>query len=207
MLSVGEILKKTREKENISLEQVEKELRIRKKFLTALENNNWTLFSSKIYIEGIIKNYSKLLNLNEEKTLAFFRREYEKTEVIKFKRRISSKYLTSETKKFIYLFIVLIFIFFIGYFIFQLKLFLSPPKISIIEPKINLFNRVDRVMIIGKTEKEASVTILNDRVYQNSEGIFKFNLPLKKGENEIVIEVIGANGKKSVLRKVYVREN
>ena len=85
MISVGEILKKQREKLNIDFIDVEKATKIRQKFLNAVENNNWRIFSSKVYIEGIIKNYSTFLNLNPTATLAFFRRDYERQESIKFK--------------------------------------------------------------------------------------------------------------------------
>ncbi|MBI4009457.1 helix-turn-helix domain-containing protein, partial [Candidatus Roizmanbacteria bacterium] len=64
MLSVGEILKKHREKLGIKLSEVEKQIRIREKFLRAIEENDWNIFTSKIYISGIIKNYSQYLGLD-----------------------------------------------------------------------------------------------------------------------------------------------
>lgn len=207
MLSVGEILKKTREEQGLTLKQIEKEIKIREKFLKAIEENDWLNFSSKIYIEGIIRNYSNLLGLDEKKMQAFFRREYERKEEIKFKRKVASKYLTPETKKIISFGLTLVFVFFISYFAYQLKLYLSPPKITILQPRETLFKRIDRIKILGKTEREATVTIFGERIYQNKDGVFEFKLPLKKGKNELVIEVVGANGKKSVLKKVYVREN
>lgn len=132
MLSVGEILKKTREKKALTLVDIEKELRIREKFLKAIEEDNWNFFSSKIYIEGIIKNYANFLGLDSKKMTAFFRREYEVNEEIKFKKRIASKYLTSETKRFAIIGLILVCLFFLFYFAFQLKNYLSPPKLIII---------------------------------------------------------------------------
>jgi len=41
MRTVGEILKKARQEKNLTLDEIEKSLRIRKKFLMALEENAW----------------------------------------------------------------------------------------------------------------------------------------------------------------------
>lgn len=206
MLSVGEILKKTREKKALTLVDIEKELRIREKFLKAIEEDNWNFFSSKIYIEGIIKNYANFLGLDSKKMTAFFRREYEVNEEIKFKKRIASKYLTSETKRFAIIGLILVCLFFLIYFAFQLKNYLSPPKLIIIEPKTTIFKRVDKIKIIGKTDAESAITILGDRVYQDKDGLFHYDLPLKLGKNIFTVELTGANGKKAVIQKEYIRK-
>lgn len=206
MLTVGEILKQQREKRQIPLDQVEKGIRVREKYLKAIESGQWNFFSSKIYIAGIIKNYAKFLGLDQNKVLAFFRREYEQQENLGFKRKISSQYLTPETKKFVILALVIVFIGFFAYFGYQLRAYLSPPKVSIISPKTDRFINESRLKIIGQTEKEAVVTIFDERVYQNKEGIFEYLLPLKSGKNTLIIEIIGANGKKTIFKKDYYKK-
>lgn len=203
MLSVGEIIKKQRERMNIDFPEIEKKIKVRQKFLRAVEDNNWQIFSSKVYISGIIRNYSLFLGLDPNNTLAFFRRDYEKHEAIRFKRKLSGSYFTPETKKIFSVLLMLIFILFFGYFGFQLKLYFSPPKVIIIAPKENILHKKDRVSILAKTEKDATVTIMGERIYQNSDGLFEFDFPLKKGKNELVIEVVGANGRKNVFKSVF----
>ena len=88
MLSVGSILKNEREKKGLLLSDIEKKIKIREKYLKAIEDENWNYFSSKIYITGILKNYSRVLNLDHKKVLAFFRRDYEKKEEVKFKKKL-----------------------------------------------------------------------------------------------------------------------
>ena len=99
-----------------------------------------------------------------------------------------------------------IFIIFFGYFGYQLTLFFSPPKVVIVQPTQATFRNVERIEITGQTEKEASITIFGQRVFPNKEGQFKYALPLKKGKNELVIEVVGGNGKKTVLKQEYILE-
>ncbi len=206
MLSVGEILRKERENRGLTLQQIEKAIRIREKFLRALEESDWEVFPSKIYITGILKNYARYLNLDDKKLSAFFRREYARKEEIKFKKKLPNNYLAAETKRFTFLGIFIIFFLFCVYFGYQLALYLSPPKLSIVAPEATTFYNTDKITVIGKTEKEASVSIFGDRVYIDKDGKFEYDFPLKKGKNKLVIEVIGGNGKKTELVKEYERK-
>jgi cytoskeletal protein RodZ len=61
----GEILKARREELGISLEEVEAETKIRKFYLTALENNGFDQLPAKVYAVGFVKQYSRLLKLDE----------------------------------------------------------------------------------------------------------------------------------------------
>ena len=205
MLSVGEILKRERLRKNITLTQVEKEIRVREKFLAAIEKNEWTLFSSKVYISGVIQTYAIYLGLDEKRVLAFFRRDYDSKDDIHFKEKVKNEYLTPQTKKIAILFIGLLISLFIVYFGYQLKLYLSPPSLVILQPTKTMFTQEQSTTIVGKTDQEAAVTIFGDRVYQDKDGIFQYTLPLKKGDNEVIIEIVGANGKKAVFKKSFTK--
>lgn len=205
MLSVGGILQKQRINKGLTLQQVEKYTKIRERFLKAVEENDWNYFTSKIYIKGIIRNYSRLLDLDENKMLSFFRREYEKKEVIKFKRKVSSNFLISDTKKYITVFIIIVFIFFASYFALQLRMYVSAPQVVIMSPTESTFKRIEKIQIIGKTDKESLITFFGDRIYQNKEGIFEFDFPLTTQKNTLILEIVGANGKKTIFKKEFIR--
>lgn len=208
MISVGEILRSERNKTNSTLSEIATHIRIREKFLRAIEENDWNFFTSKVYIEGVIKNYSDYLGLDSKRTIAFFRRDYEKKEVMRFKRKVSSAYLTPETRKIVIAVVVLIFVSLFGYFGYQLKLYFSPPQLMVNEPKTTQFKNTNKIKIIGKTEKDAAITIFGERVYQNKDdGIFEYEMALKEGKNELVIEAVGANGKKTILKKDFYETN
>lgn len=205
MLSVGTLLKDAREKKKLSLADVEKRIKVREQFLVALEADKWDKFTSRIYITGVLKNYSRFLGLDEKKILAFFRREYEKSEEIKFKEKVSNSYLSSDSKKTIIASFIFAFVLLVGYFTYQLFQYLRPPIIHIITPVSSTFKRQQTVKIIGKTEREAVVTIMGERVYQNKEGVFEYIMPLKDKENKLSIEVVGANGKKTILQRKFIK--
>lgn len=206
MASVGEILKKERDKKGLTLRQIEKEIKIREKTLRAVEENNWNFFSSKIYITGVIRSYSQYLGLDTQKILAFFRRDFESTDNVHIHNHVAPGYLTPQSKKLMTLSLFLIIVLFLSYFGYQLKQFLSPPKIVILSPQGDKVRSDDLIKIVGKTEKEATVTIYGEKVYPNKEGTFEYSFPVRDGKNELVIEVVGANGKKTVLKKNYFKE-
>lgn len=206
MLSVGSILKKERENKGLLLIDIEKQIKVREKYLKAIEEEDWNFFSSKIYITGILKNYSRVLNLDNKKILAFFRRDYEKKEEVRFKRKVSSDSLTSETKKFLKLGLIILILFFVSYFIYQLKIYFSPPDFILLSPKAKNFTIEKSVKISGKTDRDTSIVIAGERIYQNKDGIFVYDYSLNEGNNLLIIHLTGANGKKTTVEKTFFKK-
>lgn len=66
MKDIGNFLRERREDSGISLIEVEKDLKIRKKYLQALEEGNINIIPGKTYIIGYLRNYSKYLGIDEE---------------------------------------------------------------------------------------------------------------------------------------------
>ncbi|MCL4374348.1 helix-turn-helix domain-containing protein [Patescibacteria group bacterium] len=206
MLSVGKLLQTERLRQHYTLADVEKAVKVRSKFIEAIEKEQWQWFSSKIYITGIIKNYARFLGLDGKRILAFFRREYEKNEEVGFKKKVATRYLTPETKRAASIGLAALLLTFFLYFAFQLKTYLSPPQVTIMAPQQQVFHRENRIKIVGKTETDAIVTISGERVYQNQSGVFEYNLPLAPGKNTLQIQVVGANGKTTVIKRDYVKQ-
>jgi len=66
MKDIGNFLRERREARGISLIEVEKDLKIRKKYLQALEEGNVDAIPGKTYLIGYLRNYSKYLGIDEE---------------------------------------------------------------------------------------------------------------------------------------------
>jgi len=67
MKDIGLFLKEKREENGISLEEIEEILKIRKKYLTAIEEGNFNILPGETYILGYLRNYCKYLNISDEK--------------------------------------------------------------------------------------------------------------------------------------------
>src|SRR5689334_2479286 len=75
--SIGEILRKAREKKRLTIDDVYKDIKIHPSYIKALENDDYSVFSGKVHSKGFLKLYSDFLNLNVDEILALYRREYE----------------------------------------------------------------------------------------------------------------------------------
>lgn len=201
--SVGELLKSEREKQHLSLEDVEAHTRIRQKNLIAVEKGDWRIFSSRTYIQGIIRTYSAFLKLDEEKMLAYFRREYERLESLKFKKRTTAKQFTPLTKRVAGVVVTCLILLFSLYFGYQFHLYLTPPKLEILEPTKTEFKREDKITIKGKVEADTTVHVNGEQIFPDENFIFTYNLALAEPLNKAVIVATGANGKKTVLERIY----
>ncbi|GAI60811.1 unnamed protein product [marine sediment metagenome] len=66
MKDIGNFLRERREASGISLIEIEKDLKIRKKYLQALEEGNIDIIPGKTYLVGYLRNYSKYLGIDDE---------------------------------------------------------------------------------------------------------------------------------------------
>jgi cytoskeletal protein RodZ len=64
-LSLGEILRRCREANNVSLDEVVKRLNLRADIVTALENDDTSWPAPPVYRQGYYRAYMKLFNLDE----------------------------------------------------------------------------------------------------------------------------------------------
>jgi len=195
MLTVGKLLQKKRIEQNLTLIHAEKHTRVRKRYLTAIEQEDWSIFTSQVYIAGIIRTYASYLGLDPEKAMAYFRRDYGKKEYTIFKKKLPRLQFLPETQKVVIGALSVIMLFFVFYFGYQIKLYLSPPNITIIKPVKRVFRNVDKITIVGQAQAESSVSIFGNEVFPNEQGIFEYVFPLKKGVNTLEITIEGANGK------------
>src|SRR5271157_3332457 len=80
MSTVAEQLRTAREAKNLTVEQVAEATKIRTDHIRALEEGKFNVFSATIYIRGSVKNYAKLLKLDEAPLLAALDAELKGTE-------------------------------------------------------------------------------------------------------------------------------
>jgi len=69
----GERLRATREWLGITLDEVEAETKIRKLYIEALENENFAILPPQVYAIGFVKQYARVLKLDEELVCAEFK--------------------------------------------------------------------------------------------------------------------------------------
>ena len=74
-ISLGALLKKEREKKGLSHTQISQQIRVRPRFLEAIENEEWDLLPSLALVKGFIRSYARVLALDEERIVELYGEE------------------------------------------------------------------------------------------------------------------------------------
>lgn len=86
-LSIGKVLQEAREDMGASLEDVVNETKIRRKYIDALENNQFEVLPGKVYVRGFLRSYARFLGLDGKDLVSQYdellRNQIEKEETIK----------------------------------------------------------------------------------------------------------------------------
>ena len=201
--TLGEILRGRRKKMEMSLRQVERETKIKKIYLIALEENAWNELPSEVYITGFLNTYSKTLKLDPKQILKEFKRELKTDKNIQKNAlknpkeiKVSKVYLTP--KMVMAGIIILASLALGGYLWFQISGFAAAPNLEIMEPKsAEVKTAEDKIKISGSTDIDSNITLNNQPIPVNTSGQFEQNVSLSKGVN--VFEVVSINnvGKKT----------
>jgi transcriptional regulator with XRE-family HTH domain len=174
MESPGKYLKAEREHRNLSLEEVVKSTKIRKTFLSAIEEDRYELFPPAIYVKGFLNTYAKYLGLDPKDVI--FQSQNNLRSLIVSESPELQQQITFQKKRvrlwpfFIIIFAITLLIAFIVYNISK-KLSESPPSVdkkSIIplplpsqeKAEIQLPDQAKQREILNQEEKEAKNAIL-----------------------------------------------
>ncbi|MFH1547131.1 MAG: helix-turn-helix domain-containing protein [bacterium] len=191
MLTAGTIIKKEREIQNLSLEEITSATKIQKHYLEALEADDYDKFPSTVYAKGFLRNYSRYLGVDTEKVTALFRRsvENEATAQVKDSKRPIQKIRFSVTPSTIIIGSVLLLILFtFGYLFYQFYNFQKPPRLEISSPENNITVDTSEIVVEGITENNMFITINDEPIRINEDGSFKVDITLSKGQNTLVIK-------------------
>ncbi|OIP23666.1 hypothetical protein AUJ93_00585 [bacterium CG2_30_33_46] len=198
--TLGEKLKKIREGLKLSLADVEKSTKIQKKYIKAIEENDYNSLPADVYTKGFLSNYSKILRIDGNKVLEIYKKErgiIDNIQQTKKPRNInklkSPKFIITPKSMLVFLAVILAFgiISYIGYEIFILT---SSPKLQIISPVDNSVIKKNFIDITGKTDEGADVYINGQKVNISEAGDFKINVGIgQKGVN--VIKIVAKNNK------------
>lgn len=211
MRTVGQILRETREAKLYTLEDVEKALKIRKELLLALESDNYTKLPPSTFVQGFIKNYAKFLNLDGEKLLAVFRREFPEKKhqpyvMDAFAHPVKDAKLKITPGRVLGMVVVLIVLSFFAYLWLQFHQFVSPPALSVISPQDQITTDNPVITVEGKTDPEVKVIVNSQEISVGAGGDFKEEIPLSAPVNKVSIIATSKFGQKvEVKRTVYLK--
>lgn len=203
MKSVGQMLREAREKKKFAVGDIHKFIKIHPKFIQALEEDNYSVFSDKIHAKGFLKIYAEFLGLDVEQLSAFWRREHEAA----FDKKRQKKKLGPSLSKPAKIILtpqlitgVLVSILVVGFFIYlfvQYKSYSGAPALEIYTPQSNIIVHSDVLDITGKTDQDCVLLINSQRVILNPDGSFATSLRLNEGINTLSFMAVNRLGKET----------
>jgi cytoskeleton protein RodZ len=78
-LRIGEVLKGTRTRLRLDIATVERQTKIRTKYLRALENEEWDVLPGPTYVKGFLRTYASYLGLDADALVDEYRRSVERS--------------------------------------------------------------------------------------------------------------------------------
>ena len=190
MRKLGESLSLQRKRKRITQDKASIDLAIKKDHLIALEEENWEELPEPTFVKGYVKNYSEYLGLDPEYMLALFRREFDESKFPKKHGHLQEKRLFLTPGKFINFIFIVAILTFVTYITIQYLSILSSPKLDLTSPKSDDITSAPATQIIGKTEKDATVSVNGKFIPVDESGNFSYEYVLQEGKN--TIEVIAS---------------
>lgn len=188
MKTVGQIIRSARLKRSFSINQISSLTKIDSRYITALEEDDFSKLPSETFAKGFIRNLSQRLDLNPGELIAIFRRDYRLPEQFPPSKRSRRLFLPEKTAQFLPF--ILGGLVFIIYLIFQFRAIVTPPKLQLSSP-VEGAVLVSPVEIEGETAIDATVFINDEtKVRPDSTGHFLARVNLPIGETIIEIKTV-----------------
>lgn len=210
MVHIGQRLYEERVKKGLTLEEVAKATRIRPSFLLAIEKSEYSKLPSSAYIVGFVKNYADYLGLPKRESLALLRREFNLGEA----REILPKGFATRgdmpMKQFrlgpAFIGGIIFFVALLSFLLFQNRYAFINPPLDISTPHESQVVEKN-IMVVGKTDANATVIVNDTVVSVENNGEFQKNITLFPGKSTIRITAQNRFGNKTfVERHVEVKE-
>ncbi|MBD3300326.1 MAG: hypothetical protein GF347_03160 [Candidatus Moranbacteria bacterium] len=200
ILTLGRLLKTERERLKISLEKAASILMVRKIHLINLENDIYDYFPEGVYFRGFLRNYARLLGLDENKIFEYYECQLE---IMEGKKKINDDINKGDKAQpdsgrfnfiltpdiLLKLFSVVILLVIIYFFVRVVTGISKVPKLVIESPMDNqiVFDR--NLLVVGHTNPDSNLKINNEEIPLTESGSFEEEVILMRGVNEINISV------------------
>lgn len=193
---LGEVLRAAREAKGVDLVRVERETKIRERYLAALENGDYRDLPGAVYTRGFLRNYGAYLGLDTEYLLDLYRIETDANPSARRALPAPPRPIgTRRTRAFVVTpgaIVAAILVLLVGGFVawigFELVNFARTPELRITQPAGNVSGHPERTIVVrGVTAPNARVTVSNlpenPTVTADASGAFEVTVELLPGSN------------------------
>lgn len=210
MNKVGAILKKERESRGLSFDEISAVTKIHPRFLQALEEGNYQVFTDIVHIKGFLKNYADFLGLDVPQTLAFWRREYtdsaRPTKVKDVTRPLRVPQFVITPGVIVAGLTFLLVTAFLAYLFWQYRSIAGPPVLRVTSPMRDLIVTEPKILIEGATDPLATLEMSGQKINLDEQGHFSMEYILSSGTNTLTFVATNKFGRETRLTRQVVYE-
>ena len=195
--TLGEELLVARERKGVDLYRAERDTKIRARYLSALERDDYLALPGTVYTKGFLRNYALYLGLDPEDVLLHYRQEYGSSRtaapvaIVPRALEAPSRGLTFSRGVLVAAILSLLVITFIAYVGFQVVRSIQPPALAIGSPATRvttLEGNPDSTVLSGTSDPGMTVTIQGVgqpfQVSADTSGHWQQQVPRARGQNE-----------------------
>jgi transcriptional regulator with XRE-family HTH domain len=206
---IAKEIKRARQAKKISLVDASKHLKIKQAYLEALERGDFEALPNGVYRVNFLREYGAFLGLSANDLVKLFNEENtpELPKDLFVKKATHVHYFITIPKLAKNLFIFSASLVCFVYLAFYLNAIISPPTLIVENPAIDIITNEKEILISGKTDPEAEITINDKMVLADSQGDFSKKIYLKSGLNTIVIAAQKKYSRRNeAIKKILVNE-
>ena len=218
--TLPEYLKDTRESFSYTLNHVSHITNISEKFLAALEAGQYHKLPADVYIYGFLRSLAELYRTDSQALIDQFKKErgirdnVTRAQGGKVGNASGAQvYTTYSPSKFAVTprtitvgAVVLLALFVLGYLFYQVHAINQPPSISVTQPKDGDVIHSSSVVVQGRTDAGAELTINDQPVTVDSSGSFSQSVSLTSGQKELSFVAKNSFGKTSTKQVTVIAD-
>ncbi|MBI4066471.1 helix-turn-helix domain-containing protein [Candidatus Gottesmanbacteria bacterium] len=206
MKTVGSILREARLAKKLTYDQVEAATKIRAKFITAIEADDYRSLPSLGYAKGFVKNYGEFLEIPTETIMAFFRRqtkEITRSAILPkgVTEPLNRTWLQLTPGRFLVLLLAGLVVVFLSYLGLQYRQIQYPPSLTLEVPVEHALVVTKKIELLGRTDPDATVTVNDVSVLVRGDGRFFDQATLEPGANTITVIATSRFGKSTTVTR------
>lgn len=206
MKTVGSMLREARLKKGVTPQGVEQAIKIREKYILAIEEDNFGALPSPSYAKGFVRNYAEYLGLPTDAIMAFFRRQM--TDVTRasllpkgVSDPLNAPFVHLTPGRFMGLLVALLFMVFMLYLGTQYFKIGKAPPLTLTSPVNQQIVESSRVVVEGKTKPDTTVLINGISTIVRDDGRFYEQVAVEPGVNKITVTATSRFGKVTTLTR------
>jgi cytoskeletal protein RodZ len=206
--TLGEKLRLLRRGQAVSLDMMERDTHIQRRYLEALERGLYEDLPEPMYARNFIRSYARVLGADETYLLELYEDECGRCDLVGPMQTPRQKVRTARMmifNRFLKLALIASVAFIIvGYFGWQISELMASPEVVVFTPEDQLLTHEASIIVSGLVDGEATVYVNTIPVVVDQDAMFSSTVDLQEGLNVISIEAERRYSRRTLVERYIV---